>query len=62
MFLVDSLRGYCCKPLQRTSNQLVILKTPVSTIVPRHLFTKNPYISSKSTQRKILKSGAEGGA
>jgi hypothetical protein len=38
-----------------------ILKTSVSTVVLRHLFTKSPYISSKSTQRKMLKSGAGGG-
>jgi hypothetical protein len=25
IFLVDSLRGYCCKPSQRTRNRLVIL-------------------------------------
>jgi hypothetical protein len=30
-------------------------------VVMRHLFTKSPYISSKSTQHKILKRGAGGG-
>jgi hypothetical protein len=40
---VDNLRGYCYEPSQRTGNRLVytILKTPVSTVVPRHLFTNN---------------------
>jgi hypothetical protein len=42
IFLVDSLRGYCCEPSQRTNNWLVlyILKAPVSTIILCHLFTK----------------------
>jgi hypothetical protein len=39
---MDSLRGYCCKPSQRTGNRLVILKAPVSTVVMRHLFTNDP--------------------
>jgi hypothetical protein len=39
-FFVDSLRGYCCKPSQRTGNRLVILKSLVSTIVMRHFFKK----------------------
>jgi hypothetical protein len=30
-------------------------KAPVSTVILRHLFKKNPYIFFKSTQRKILK-------
>jgi hypothetical protein len=29
MFLVDSLRGYYCKPLQRTGNRLVNNKSAV---------------------------------
>jgi hypothetical protein len=38
-----------------------ILKAPVSTVVCVIFYKKNPYISSKSTQRKILKSDAAGG-
>jgi hypothetical protein len=38
-----------------------ILKAPVSTVVLHHLFIKSPYISFKSTQRKMLKSGTTGG-
>jgi hypothetical protein len=44
--------NYCTR---QVSN---ILKAPVSTVVLRHLFTKSPYISFKSIQRKMLKSGA----
>jgi hypothetical protein len=42
IFLVDSLCGYYCEPSQRTGKRLVssLLKTPVSTVVMRHLFTK----------------------
>jgi hypothetical protein len=43
---MDSLRGYYCKPSQRTGNRLVyiytILKAPVSTVGMRHFFTNNP--------------------
>jgi hypothetical protein len=39
---MDSLRGYCCKPSQRTGNRLVMLKAPVSTVLSRHIFTNNP--------------------
>jgi hypothetical protein len=41
-------------------NISTILKAPVSTVVLHHLFIKIPYISSKSTQCKMLKSTAGG--
>jgi hypothetical protein len=42
IFLVSNLRGYCCEPSQHTGNRLVNNKAPVSTVVPRILFTNNP--------------------
>jgi hypothetical protein len=52
---VDKLYGYCCKPSQRTGNRLVYLKHQFQRSSCVIFFQKSPYISSKSTQRKILK-------